>query len=408
MRTDESTEIFDDLYLGLRAGGAMRKKRRGEPLTHEEQEALGRWQRLSTWRKAVAIGGFARRDVRPRLHARRPRLRPLAQGLARALLLWLAEQDGRDFLFGRILVADDHVESVDDDRGERDRRRTTTARRSSSVRHRHEDDKRREPDGVAQHARHDHVVLELPDGEHGDAGQDATCTDAVSPTPTATRRPQRSDDGTSSTSPANAPTRSQYGSPASQNAGDSTSRRSMTAATAAHVRAELQVDQHHVSRETLAVAARDERHDKPTALSRSKIQYAAEANTKRAPIRMSSPRFRSRRPDGRASPPSAGGSGASGSPRGCRASRPSSASPGARVEFPFARRRPDAPPAARRARAARKPAEDREVVQRQAHGRAGSGARASHSIPGRIAAASMNAMNRSASSSLIRHRPFEA
>ena len=38
--TDESTEIFDDLYLGLRAGGAVRKQRRGEPLTTEEQEAL--------------------------------------------------------------------------------------------------------------------------------------------------------------------------------------------------------------------------------------------------------------------------------------------------------------------------------------------------------------------------------
>ena len=57
--TDETTEIFDDLYLGLRAGGAVRKQRRGEPLTAEEQEALGRWQRLSAWRKAVAIGGFA-------------------------------------------------------------------------------------------------------------------------------------------------------------------------------------------------------------------------------------------------------------------------------------------------------------------------------------------------------------
>ena len=49
---DESTEIFDDLYLGLRAGGAMRKQRRGEPLTTEEQEAIGRWERLSSWRKA--------------------------------------------------------------------------------------------------------------------------------------------------------------------------------------------------------------------------------------------------------------------------------------------------------------------------------------------------------------------
>jgi len=57
--TDEATEIFDDLYLGIRAGGAVRKKRRGEPLTLEEQEALSRWQRLSTWRKAVAVGGFA-------------------------------------------------------------------------------------------------------------------------------------------------------------------------------------------------------------------------------------------------------------------------------------------------------------------------------------------------------------
>ena len=56
--TDDSPEIFDDLYLGLRAGGAVRKQRRGEPLTAEEQEALGRWQRLSTWRKAVAIGSF--------------------------------------------------------------------------------------------------------------------------------------------------------------------------------------------------------------------------------------------------------------------------------------------------------------------------------------------------------------
>jgi hypothetical protein len=28
-------------------------------LTPEEQEALGRWQRLSAGRKAIAIGGFA-------------------------------------------------------------------------------------------------------------------------------------------------------------------------------------------------------------------------------------------------------------------------------------------------------------------------------------------------------------
>jgi hypothetical protein len=56
---DENAEIFDDLYLGLRAGGALRKQRRGEPLTAEEREALGRWQRLSTVRKGFAIGAFA-------------------------------------------------------------------------------------------------------------------------------------------------------------------------------------------------------------------------------------------------------------------------------------------------------------------------------------------------------------
>ena len=56
---DEPAEIFDDLYPGLRAGGALRKKRRGEPLTSEEEEALGRWQRLSSWRKAVTLVAFA-------------------------------------------------------------------------------------------------------------------------------------------------------------------------------------------------------------------------------------------------------------------------------------------------------------------------------------------------------------
>jgi hypothetical protein len=56
---DEPTEIFDDLYLGLRAGGALRKQRRGEPLTAEEEEAIGRWRRLSPWRKTFALGAFA-------------------------------------------------------------------------------------------------------------------------------------------------------------------------------------------------------------------------------------------------------------------------------------------------------------------------------------------------------------
>ncbi len=56
---NEAPEIFDDVYLGLRAGGAVRKQRRGEPLSVEEQEAIGRWRRLSLWRKTVAIGAFA-------------------------------------------------------------------------------------------------------------------------------------------------------------------------------------------------------------------------------------------------------------------------------------------------------------------------------------------------------------
>jgi hypothetical protein len=57
--TDESAEIVDDLYLGLRAGGALRKQRRGQQLTAEEEEALGRWRQMSNWRKAVAIGAFS-------------------------------------------------------------------------------------------------------------------------------------------------------------------------------------------------------------------------------------------------------------------------------------------------------------------------------------------------------------
>jgi hypothetical protein len=59
MAEQQSGEIFDDLYLGMRAGGAMRKRRRGEALTPEEEEALGRWSSLSTWRKGIAIGSFA-------------------------------------------------------------------------------------------------------------------------------------------------------------------------------------------------------------------------------------------------------------------------------------------------------------------------------------------------------------
>ena len=33
MKYEGGNEIFDDVYLGVRAGGALRKKRRGETLT---------------------------------------------------------------------------------------------------------------------------------------------------------------------------------------------------------------------------------------------------------------------------------------------------------------------------------------------------------------------------------------
>ena len=56
---NEAPELFDDVYLGLRAGGAVRKQRRGEPLSAEEEEAIGRWRRLSLWRRFIAIGAFA-------------------------------------------------------------------------------------------------------------------------------------------------------------------------------------------------------------------------------------------------------------------------------------------------------------------------------------------------------------
>jgi hypothetical protein len=56
---NEAPELFDDIYLGLRAGGAVRKQRRGEPLSVEDEEAIGRWQRLSLWRRFIAVGAFA-------------------------------------------------------------------------------------------------------------------------------------------------------------------------------------------------------------------------------------------------------------------------------------------------------------------------------------------------------------
>ena len=56
---DETSEIFDDVYVGLHAGAAVRKQRRGEHLSAEEYDALGRWERLSRVRKMMAIAAFA-------------------------------------------------------------------------------------------------------------------------------------------------------------------------------------------------------------------------------------------------------------------------------------------------------------------------------------------------------------
>src|SRR5262249_39574237 len=58
-RAEESAKFFLVLSLGRRAGAAWRRRRGGEPLTTEDQEALGRWARLSSWRKALAIGAFS-------------------------------------------------------------------------------------------------------------------------------------------------------------------------------------------------------------------------------------------------------------------------------------------------------------------------------------------------------------
>ena len=59
----------------------MRKKRRGEPLTHEEREALSGWQGLSIGRKALAVGAFSIGTFGLGFTLGGLDLRPLAQGL---------------------------------------------------------------------------------------------------------------------------------------------------------------------------------------------------------------------------------------------------------------------------------------------------------------------------------------
>ena len=56
---DEPAEIFDDMYLGLRAGppGARSAAASRFPPTSRRRSDGG--ERLSTWRKSLAVGSFA-------------------------------------------------------------------------------------------------------------------------------------------------------------------------------------------------------------------------------------------------------------------------------------------------------------------------------------------------------------
>src|SRR3954468_19416858 len=91
---EESTEIFDDLYLGLRAGGALARRRRGGGRTAKAAARRAADDRGAGGARTLAAS-FDRpqvtrdrrlraRHVRPRFHARRPHLRPLAQSLTGA------------------------------------------------------------------------------------------------------------------------------------------------------------------------------------------------------------------------------------------------------------------------------------------------------------------------------------
>src|SRR4029453_14118807 len=61
IHSDRGRRAHRDLRRPLsrpRRGGAREKRARGEPLTSEEEEAIGRWQRLGRVRKVAALGAF--------------------------------------------------------------------------------------------------------------------------------------------------------------------------------------------------------------------------------------------------------------------------------------------------------------------------------------------------------------
>ena len=114
----------------------------------------------------------------------------------------------------------------------------------------------------------------------------ATVVEAVAPTPIATAPAVIGPiTGTISTSPANAPIRIQYGSPIAQNASDRTVATTATRISWPRTNApSFRSMSVHVSRIRFRFGRGTSEQTKPIARSRSKIQYAALANTKKIPI----------------------------------------------------------------------------------------------------------------------------
>ena len=113
--------------------------------------------------------------------------------------------------------------------------------------------------------------------------------DAVKPTATASA-PAVSGPitGTISTRPANVPTRSQYGSPIRQNASESTVATRKISSSSPRTNAPRRASiRSHVSRIRFRFGLGNKDATRSIVLSRSKIQYAADANVKKIPINTS-------------------------------------------------------------------------------------------------------------------------
>ena len=284
---DESTEIFDDLYLGLRAGGALRKQRRGEPLTTEEQEALGRWAAALV----VAQGGRDRRllgrDLRPRLHARRPDLRPLAQSLGSAARFLAANSTAGTSSSAGSLSRTITSTSVDEHRGERHRQQHVEAAeeqaRSRSPRRARAAARGRRRGRARAGSRRS---PRAPHDQHGDAGASATCHDRSGRRrPRAHRRSSGPITGHDLDDPGErSPSRSQNGRPIDPEGEREHRRDEPISSSCPRTNApSLASISSQVSRTTRRCSRATSEETKPIALSRSKIQYAAVAKTKKIP-----------------------------------------------------------------------------------------------------------------------------